>query len=67
VTDNEKGVVGQAIDAVSHAVTVLPPAFIVLGVLNVIFIAVTFYYLLVQQADRTALLRDILNTCTTAK
>jgi len=64
VTDNEKGMVAQAFGAMNHAVRVLPPAFIVMALLNIMFLAVTFYYLLVQQADRTELLRQILTTCT---
>ena len=67
MTKDEKGVVGQAIDAVSNAVNVLPPAFLVLAALNVIFVGVLFWYLLQQQSDRTALLRDILNSCTQVK
>lgn len=63
MTNNERGTVAQAIDAVSAAVHAMPPAFIALTFMNVAFVAALFWYLHVQQADRTDLLRQVLETC----
>ena len=63
MTSNERGTVAQAIDAVSAAVHAMPPAFIALTLMNVAFIVALFWYLHVQQDDRTELLRQVLNTC----
>jgi hypothetical protein len=64
VTDNEKSITSQAITAVSSAVHGMPPAYIVQLLLNMVFIGVLFWYLLQQQEDRTALLKQVLDTCT---
>jgi hypothetical protein len=64
MTDNEKSITSQAISAVSTAVHALPPAFVVLALLNLAFIGALFWYLLTQQADRTTLLKQVLETCT---
>ena len=63
MTNNEKGTIAQAIDAVSGAIHALPPAFAILALLNCVFLGVLFWYLLVQQDDRTALLRQVLEHC----
>jgi hypothetical protein len=63
VTNNEKGTVAAAIDAVSNAVHALPPAFVVLALMNAIFLGALFFYLLEQQSDRTQLLKQVLDSC----
>jgi hypothetical protein len=63
VPDAEKGMVAQAIKAVSDVAHSLPPSFIILALLNCFFIVVLFYYLLEQQADRTALLKQMIESC----
>lgn len=63
MTEGERSIASEALSAVSGAMRALPPAFIALVLLNVTFIAVLFYYLLEQQADRTALLTQVLRDC----
>ena len=64
VTDNERGITSQAIEAVSSAVRILPPAFVVLVLLNVVFLGVQAVYLHRLQEDRVTLTQRLLDSCT---
>ena len=64
MTEAEKGgLVTQAIKAVGDVANSLPPAFIILAVLNCVFLGALFFYLLEQQSDRTGLLKQVLDSC----
>jgi len=63
MTNSERGALSQAIDAVSNAIHAMPPAFVVLALLNCFFLGALFFYLLEQQEDRTHLLKQVLDSC----
>jgi hypothetical protein len=63
MTESERGTISQAIRAVSDAVHALPPAFVILALMNCVFLGALFFYLLEQQSDRTGLLKQVLDSC----
>jgi hypothetical protein len=59
------GIVGSITDVAKAAVGALPPAFLMLVILNIVFIGLVMWFLDSQIATRTHLVERIVETCLT--
>lgn len=65
MTDQEQGVVSSVVGLSKSIVTTLPPAFLMLLLLNIAFIGIVFWFLDDQMASRMAMLNKIIDHCLT--
>lgn len=66
MTEQEaKGVVSAAADLGTKLITTLPPAFVLLVLINVMFIAAVLWFMSHETDQKLVVINKILDTCTT--
>lgn len=61
--ERHPGLTGQAIDTTGRLLGSLPPSFLVLALLNILFLGGVLWFLNSQTVQRTAILSRVLDAC----
>ena len=61
--NGSKGVIAGAFDLSNRLVSALPPAFLMLVLINALFIALVFWFMDSQSKQRTAMVEKLVDKC----